>query len=75
MHSSEVLLPQKRLHKTHYHVLLATGRVYLAAPVAMGTGGLLPHRFTITAFTAVYSLLHLPSDYSGHPLDGTLSCM
>jgi len=26
-------------------------------------------------FAAVYSLLHLPSDCSGHPLDGVLSCV
>jgi len=56
-----------------YHILLAADRVYLAERVATLTGGLLPHPFTITTEVATYSLLHLPSDYSGHLLDGALS--
>ena len=32
-----------------------------------------PAGFTITTEVATYFLLHLPSDYSGHPLDGVLS--
>jgi len=54
-------------------MLLATDRVYLAAHVTIGTGGLLPHPFTFTDHSADFSLLHLPSDYSGHPLDGVPS--
>ena len=57
-----------------YHALLAAGWVYKATPIARGTGGLLPHRFTLTTETvAVCSLLHYPSGYPGRPFDGTLS--
>jgi len=43
--------------------------------IAHATGGLLPRRFTLTPYeyVAVYSLLHFPSRYRGHPLDGTVS--
>jgi len=56
-------------------MLLAADRVYLATHVTTGTGELLPHPFTMTAEAATYFLLHLPSDYSGHPLDGVLPCV
>ena len=53
---------------------LAADRVYLASHITMTTGGLLPHPFTLYPIKfpcrVFYSLLHLPSDYSGHPLDG-----
>ncbi len=55
---------------------LAADRVYLAEDVTTPTGGLLHHPFTLTGLSpAVYSLLHLPSDYSGHRLDGVLPHM
>jgi hypothetical protein len=44
-----------------------------AAIIAEGTGGLLHHPFTLTSCEAVYFLLHFPSAFAGHPLDGTLS--
>ena len=60
--------------KSCYHMLLAADRVYLAERVTTPTGGLLHHPFTLTGQSpAVYSLLHLPSDYSGHLLDGAPS--
>jgi len=56
--------------------LLATDWVYLATYVTIDTGGLLHHRFTYCyPMVAVFSLLHLPSDYSGHPLGGVPSHM
>ncbi len=45
----------------------------MAPAGARATGGLLPRRFTLTSFEAVCSLLHYPSRYRGHPLDGTVS--
>jgi len=57
-----------------YHMPLATDWVYLAIYVTIDTGGLLHHRFTLYyTNVVVFSLLHLPSDYSGHPLGGVLS--
>jgi len=53
-------------------VLLAADWVYLATYIAIGTGGLLHHPFTLTNNLAVYSLLHLPLGYPSHPLDGIL---
>ena len=41
--------------------------------VAIKTGGLLHHLFTITTKVAVIFLLHFPSAYAGHQLDETLS--
>jgi len=55
-----------------YHTLLAAGWVYIAAKIAQGAGRLLPYRFTLTSYEAVYFLLHYPSPYGGRPLDGTL---
>jgi len=52
---------------------LLRGWVYIAPIVAYETGGLLPRRFTLTSCEAVYSLLHYPSRYRGHPLDETVS--
>ena len=43
---------------------LAPSGVYLAACVTTCAGGLLPHRFTLTDYSAVYFLLHFPV---GHP--------
>jgi len=63
---------------------LAPGGVYLASPVARGTGALLPHRFTLTRhnkqgqscfpYRAVCSLLHFPSCCHDSTLWSTLPC-
>lgn len=45
----------------------------MATQVTKRAGGLLPHRFTFTAETEVYFLLHYPLGFPSHPLDGTLS--
>ena len=57
---------------------LAPGGVYLATPVTRDAGGLLPHRFTLTAAaetaTAVCFLWHCPAGHPGLPLTTTLPC-
>src|SRR3954469_1549817 len=56
---------------------LAPGGVYRAAPVTRGAGGLLHHRFTLTARSsreAVCSLWHFPAGRPGLPLTTTLPC-
>ncbi len=59
---------------------LAPGGVYQAAPVTRGAGGLLPHRFTLTApaaetsVAAVCFLWHFPAGHPGLPLTTTLLC-
>jgi hypothetical protein len=59
---------------------LAPGGVYLAAPVARHAGGLLHHRFTLTAVlpegrpAAVCSLWHCPAGHPGWALPTTLPC-
>jgi len=56
-------------------VLFAADWVYLATYIAISTGGLLHHPFTLTKKNlAVYSLLHLPLGYPSHQLDGILPC-
>ena len=66
--------PAKQKHcKTLTICFLLPGWVYIASAIARGTGGLLPHRFTFTAEAADCSLLHCPSAFAGHPLDGALS--
>jgi hypothetical protein len=53
---------------------LAPGGVYRATPVTRGAGGLLLHRFTLTAprGTAVCFLWHFPAGRPGLPLATTL---
>src|SRR3954470_16523556 len=55
---------------------LAPGGVYLAAPVTWGAGGLLHHRFTLTAACAeaVCFLWHCPEGRPWLPLTTTLPC-
>jgi hypothetical protein len=55
---------------------LAPGGVYRATPVTRGAGGLLLHRFTLTApyGTAVCFLWHCPAGHPGLPLTTTLPC-
>ena len=63
---------------------LAPGGVYLADPVTGAAGGLLHHRFTLTAApvrpegrwstVAVCSLWHCPAGHPGWPLATTLPC-
>src|SRR6202012_1285620 len=57
---------------------LAPGGVYLAAQVALGAGGLLHHRFTLTshgqAGEAVCFLWHCPAGHPGSVLPTTLPC-
>src|SRR5688500_3026194 len=57
---------------------LAPGGVYLATPVTRRTGGLLHHRFTLTAPTgvdvAVCFLWHFPAGCPGWELPTTLPC-
>src|SRR5439155_26536824 len=59
---------------------LAPGGVYRAIPVTRDAGGLLPHRFTLTAppagagRTAVCFLWHCPAGHPGLPLATTLPC-
>jgi hypothetical protein len=60
---------------------LAPGGVYRATPVTRGAGGLLHHRFTLTARSAtrtgreaVCSLWHCPAGRPGLPLTTTLPC-
>jgi len=55
---------------------LAPGGVYLAAPVTWGAGGLLHHRFTLTApgGAAVCFLWHCPAGLPGWALPTTLPC-
>src|SRR5213076_1556484 len=58
---------------------LAPGGVYRATPVTRGAGGLLPHRFTLTASrpepgAAVCFLWHFPAGRPGLPLATTLPC-
>jgi hypothetical protein len=55
---------------------LAPGGVYQAAQVTLGAGGLLHHRFTLTAGcpAAVCSLWHCPAGHPGWVLPTTLPC-
>ena len=57
---------------------LAPGGVYRAAPVTRRAGGLLHHRFTLTAdrrsVAAVCSLWHCPAGHPGWALPTTLPC-
>src|SRR5262245_5128542 len=57
---------------------LAPGGVYRATPVTRDAGGLLLHRFTLTAaaraVAAVSSLWHFPAGRPGLPLATTLPC-
>src|SRR5262249_37931664 len=57
---------------------LAPGGVYQAPPVTRDAGGLLPHRFTLTAAAeaamAVCFLWHFPAGRPGLPLATTLPC-
>ena len=74
--SYDTALAKQQQCKTLTICFLLPGWVYIASKITQGTGGLLPRRFTLTYSIngkAVYSLLHFPSTYVGHPLDGTLS--
>lgn len=54
---------------------LAADGVCLAAPVARGTGALLPHRFTLTGLTRPSAFCcTIPSGYPAQPLAGILPC-
>jgi len=59
---------------------LAPGGVYRAVPVTRDAGGLLHHRFTLTAhvlertLAAVCFLWHFPASHLGLPLATTLPC-
>jgi hypothetical protein len=55
---------------------LAPGGVYRAARVTSGAGGLLHHRFTLTAqyHAAVCSLWHYPAGHPGWALPTTVPC-
>ncbi len=75
--------PTRRLGRAALERLLselAPGGVCRAAPVTWGAGGLLHHRFTLTAppaearHEAVCSLWHFPADHSGWVLATTLPC-
>ena len=63
-------------HRPEGPLDLAPGGVCLAAPVARCTGGLLHHRFTLTApgGAAVCSLWHCPAGHPGWVLPTTLLC-
>ncbi len=51
---------------------LAPGEVYLAEALARSAGGLLHHRFTLTAFAAVCFLLHFLAGYPEWVLPTTM---
>ena len=79
-HSSrrQITLPLKQPTRTldgppiEFLFGLATSGVYLAARCYQRHGVLLPHPFTLTVFTAVYSLLHWSSAHAARTLSGTL---
>ena len=66
----------RAVNAVHQPLGFAPGGVYLANRVTPTAGGLLHHRFSLTAHegAAVYSLLHFPADRSGWALPITLSC-
>ena len=66
----------RAVNAVHQPLGFAPGGVYLANRVTPIAGGLLHHRFSLTAheWVAVYSLLHFPADHSGWALPITLPC-